>query len=85
MLTWSACLKRCILVKIILKNLTQRKKLSLRLPVTHCLQTVHLIHQKNKLDFYSDKDCMKRFCKGLKDHTMKMINFEEIEMIPLTG
>ena len=40
---------------------------------------------KNKLDFYSDKDCMKRFCKGLKDHTMKMINFEEIEMIPLTG
>ena len=40
---------------------------------------------KNKLDFYSDKDCMKGFCKGLKDHTMKMINFEEKEMIPLTG
>ena len=27
---------------------------------------------------------MERFCKDLREHTMKIINFEEKEMIPLT-
>ena len=27
---------------------------------------------------------MERFCKGLRDHAMKIINYEEKEMIPLT-
>ena len=39
---------------------------------------------KNKLDCYKVEDCMERFCKGLRDHTLKIINFEEKEMIPLT-
>ena len=30
------------------------------------------------------EDCMGRFCKGLRDHAMKIINYEEKEMIPLT-
>ena len=28
---------------------------------------------------------MERFCKDLRDHAMKIINYEEKEMIPLTG
>ena len=39
---------------------------------------------KNKLDCYKDEDCMERFCKDLRDHAMKIINYEEKEMIPLT-
>ena len=32
---------------------------------------------KNKLDYYRGKDCMKSFCKNLKKHTAKIINFEK--------
>ena len=77
-------MKKCIHVKIILKNLIQRKKLSIRLLAIHCLQIVHLMQQKNKLDCWRGKDCMEKFCKDLRDHAMKMINYEEKEMIPLT-
>ena len=39
---------------------------------------------KNKLDCYRGEDCMERFCKDLRDHTMKKINYEEKEMIRLS-
>ena len=42
------------------------------------------MQQKNKLDCCRGKDCMEKFCKDLRDHAMKMINYEEKEMIPLT-
>ena len=29
-----------------------------------------------KFDYYRDHDCMKKFCKYLKEHAMKMINYE---------
>ena len=38
---------------------------------------------ENKLDCYRGKDCMERFCKDLRDHAMKIINYEEKEIIPL--
>ena len=41
--------KKYIRVKIILKNLTQRKNISIRFPVTQCLQIVHLMQQKTNL------------------------------------
>ena len=56
--------------------LVKRKQLSTRLRVTHCLQIVHLM-QQNKLDCYIGEDCMERFCKDLKDHAIKIINYEE--------
>ena len=28
-------------------------------------------------------DCIKTFCESLKEHTMKIINFEKNKMIPL--
>ena len=30
------------------------------------------------------KDSVKRFCKDLKEHAMKIINYENKEMTPLT-
>ena len=39
---------------------------------------------KNKRDCYKGEDCMERFCKDLREHAMKIINFEENETRPLT-
>ena len=38
----------------------------------------------NKLSYYRGEDCMKRFCKDLKDHATKTIDFKKKNMIPLT-
>ena len=39
---------------------------------------------KNKLDYYRGEDCMKKFCKDLREHAAKIINYEKKDMIPLT-
>ena len=31
----------------------------------------------NKLSYYRGEDCMKRFCKDLKDHATKIIDFKK--------
>ena len=38
----------------------------------------------NKLIYYRGEDCMRRFCKDLKDHAIKIIDFKKKAMIPLT-
>ena len=38
---------------------------------------------KNKLDCYKDEDCMEKFCKDLRTHAMKIINYEQKEMMQL--
>ena len=40
--------------------------------------------KKIKLDCYRGKDCLESFCKDLKEHRAKIINYEKKEMIPLT-
>ena len=47
---------------------------------THCL----FDKTKNKLDYYRDKDCIKKFCKDLREHPIKIVNYEKKKMIPLT-
>ena len=47
---------------------------------THC----SFDSTKNKLDCYRGKDCMERFCKNLKEHATKIINYEKKEMITLS-
>ena len=47
---------------------------------THC----SFDKTKNKLDYYRGDDCMKKFCKDLREHSTKIINYEEKKMIPLT-
>ena len=39
---------------------------------------------KNKINYYRGDDCMKKFCKDLREHAMKIINYEEKRMVPLT-
>ena len=40
--------------------------------------------RKTNLIVTEAKPCMERFCKDLKYHAMKIFNYEEKEMIPLT-
>ena len=40
---------------------------------------------KNERKYYRREDCMKIFCKDLKDQAMKTINCEKKEMVPLTN
>ena len=47
---------------------------------THCSYD----KSKNKLNYYRGEDCMKRFCKYLKEHAIKIINCEKKVMTPLT-
>ena len=47
---------------------------------THC----SFDKTKDKLDSYTGEDCMKKFCKGLREHATKIINYEKKDMIPLT-
>ena len=54
-------------------------------PFGYSLYTSCLFDQtKNTLDRFRDKDCMEKFCKDLRDHAMKIINYEEKDMILLT-
>ena len=39
---------------------------------------------KNKLNYYRGKNCMKKFCKDLKEHATRIINYEKKKIIPLT-
>ena len=47
---------------------------------THC----SFDESKNKINYYRGDDCMKKFCKDLREHAMKIINYENKKMIPLT-
>ena len=39
---------------------------------------------ENKLDYCRRRDCIEKLCKKLKDHAMKINNYREKEIIPLT-
>ena len=39
---------------------------------------------KNKISYYRGNDCMKKFCKDLREHSTKIINYEKKKMIALT-
>ena len=42
---------------------------------THC----SFDKSKNKLNYYRGEDCMKKFCKDLREHATKIINYEKKE------
>ena len=78
MLTESVYLKKCIHAKLILKNLIQKKTTTKHTPSGYSIFTSCLFDPtKNKLDCYKGEDCMERFCKDLKEHAMKTINYEK--------
>ena len=39
---------------------------------------------KNKLNYYRGKDCMNKFCKDLRTHATKIINYKKKKIISLT-
>ena len=39
---------------------------------------------KNRRKFYRRKDCIKKFCKDLKELATEIINYKDKEMVPLT-
>ena len=47
---------------------------------THC----SFNKSKSKLNYYRGEDCMTKFCKDLREHATKIINYEKKYMIPLT-
>ena len=47
---------------------------------THC----SFNESKNKLNYYRKDDCMNKFCKDLREHVTKTINYEKKMKIPLT-
>ena len=47
---------------------------------THC----SFDKSKSKLNYYRREDCMTKFCKDLREHATKIINYEKKDMIPLT-
>ena len=47
---------------------------------THCL----FDESKNKLNYYRGDNCIKKFCKDLRIHATKIINYEKKKMISLT-
>ena len=77
--------KKKNLVKTILQNRTQKKKLGMSLLVGQSLQNVHLIKQKINSIITEERIVLQKLCKKLKEHAMKIINYEEKEMIPLMG
>ena len=47
---------------------------------THC----SFDESKNELNYYRGDDCMKKFCKDSREHSTKIINYENKKMISLT-
>ena len=47
---------------------------------THC----SFDKSKNKLSYYRGENFMTKFCKDLREHATKIINYEEKDMILLT-
>ena len=41
-------------------------------------------HIENKHILYCGKDCIKKFCTSLREHTKNIIDFEKKKMLPLT-
>ena len=77
--------KKYNIVKILLKNLIQKKKTKYK-PSGYAWSLICLFDDtKNKHYFYREKDCIEKFCKNLKELGTEIINFKKKEMIPLTN
>ena len=42
------------------------------------------INKYTPSSYYRKDDCMNKFCKDLREHVTKIINYEKKKMIPLT-
>ena len=66
-------------------DLSSTNKINQHIPSGYSIYTNFSFDKSNnKLSYYRGEDCMKRFCKDLKDHATKIIDFKKKTMIPLT-
>ena len=66
-------------------DLSSTTKINQHIPSGYSIYTNCSFDKSNdKLSYYRGEDCMKRFCKDLKDHATKIIDFKKNTMIPLT-
>ena len=79
----------CLLKKIYTcqnnPDLSSTTKINQHIPSGYSIYTSCLFDKSNnKLSYYRGEDCMRRFCKDLKDHAIKIIDCKKKDMIPLT-
>ena len=66
-------------------DLSSTTKINQHIPSGYSIYTnCSFDKSNNKLSYYRGEDCRKRFCKDLKDHATKIIDFKKKSMIPLT-
>ena len=65
-------------------DLSSTTKINQHIPSGYSIYTSCSFDKSNKLSYYRGEDCMKRFCKDLKDNATKIIDFKKKNMIPLT-
>ena len=66
-------------------DLSSTTKINQHIPSEYSIYTnCSFDKSNNKLSYYRGEDCMKRFCKDLKDHATKIIDFKKKTMIALT-
>ena len=67
-------------------DLSSTTKINQHIPSGYSIYTNFSLDKANdKLSYYRGEDCMKRFCKDLKDHETKIIDFKKKKIIPLTN
>ena len=79
----------CILKKIDTcqnnPDLSSTTKINLHIPSGYSIYTsCSSDKSNNELSYYRGEDSMRRFCKDLKDHAIKIIDCKKKDMIPLT-
>ena len=66
-------------------DLSSTTKINQHIPSGYSIYTnCSFDKSNNKLSYYRGKACMKRFCKDLKDHATKIIDFKKKTMILVT-
>ena len=65
-------------------NISSTTKINQHIPSGYSIYTsCSLDKSNNKLSYYRGEDCMKRFCKDLKDHATKIIDFKKKSYDPI--
>ena len=60
-------------------------KIGEHIPCRHSMSTIcGFDHTEDKHALYRGKDCIKKFCKSLKEHAKSITYFEKKKMLPLT-
>ena len=67
-------------------NKSSTTKINKHMPLGYSIFTnCSFDKSKNKISYYRGDDCMKKFCKNLREHFTKIINYEKKKMISFTA